>query len=887
VPAIPVPAIVPAIMALALLAGACGEGPPPGAGDAAGPAEPAGQAEAGRDGSQGFMPTEAWDHPSIAVRRDGGVFVLSQAWSLEGDRLELREATSGAEPLVVHRSPSQVLRTALAVDGDEVLHAVWTENLGGRYALRTARVPPGDEDLALGATGSPETIARAPAAGWQMPALVADDEGALLLLAMRVAAGGHAIDAWGRREGGPWRGPVRVSDDRPGVDHWTPQAAARAPGRFAVVWDAAVDGDFDVLLAEVTLAPDGTPRPEPARRVTDTPRREAHASVAAVGERLYVAYDVGPERWGLEGSHNALDQALRQTRRIEIVAVQDGYVAPLEADVLDGMTTAMRDDVELPTLAADGHGNLTLFFRGLPLPDALDEPLSPEFQDRAESTRGGLGWRTSIWISYMTRLEGGRWWLGRRGHVAIAGSQGRADARVAVAQLPRGGLAFAVAGDGRTRDEARTRDDETVFDEGDWAFRPLTQAGLRIAPGRLAKAPPAPPPAVGPARRLAPLRPAPAPARPAPARVLDGTRHELVLGDLHRHTDLSRCSSNWDGSMLDAYRYAFDAGRLDFMAITDHFEHMTPYDWWRSRATADAFDVPGRFVAFRAYERADQLGGHRNVVASADSVPVIGHATSFHSRRDDGLARRVPGLFEQLPDGEVITIPHTPAGMVPGGTVRMDWSTFDPAFDRIVEVWQGYRGSSEAAGAPRVIAGLEPGWFVRDALDHGLHFGLVASSDHQSSYGAFAGAWTTGRTRGEVFEALHARRVFGSTVPVSLWAEWGGVPMGGWGRVEPGVHALRVEADGFGMPITRAELIHDGRRVASRLLEGTTTEQVFEVAVEEGTTSYAYVRLTLGSDELAWTSPIRLGTGPVETPDGPTGAEVAERSEDGWPPSGD
>jgi hypothetical protein len=801
----------------------------------------------------------ARDQPSLATRGNGDVVLACIAWEGEADTLELR-AVSGtpSEPRTLYRSPTRMLGTTCAEDGAGALRVVWSEQDADGWSLRELIV--GDDDPDGAPAAAVRTIVPSAGSHHLEPALAADAEGRLLLV--WVALDGDRMAVMGSSPGadGVWTTPQEISADR--RSNWSPSLAASAPGEFAVVWDAPLDGDYDVLLARVHADEHGHISVVSRSVVAGTPRFEAHPFVAAHEDRLYVAYDVGPEDWGREGSINKLEVALHDTRSIEIVAIDGDTVAPLAISPLDGMNEILARKCELPQLVVESTGNLVLFFRGLPLPPEFDDPQDPAFQELAEEKGGGKGWRTSIWFTYMTRFDGQAWSMLDRHHVGVPGSEGRNDAPIAVTRLPGGGTAYAVVGDGR---EKKALPEEAVFnrrlyaDQLNW-WRPVSQKATSVTVGRLQKGPPA-----------ATIETGTASAMPEPARepatgvtrstrtLADGRELSLAFGDLHRHTDLSRCSSNWDGPISDALRYAYDVAPLEFLAVTDHFEHMTKYDWWRTLAIVDAYDAPGRMASLRAYERADGASGHRNVIARGDELPLIAYRHVFNRDRDEGKADSPAALWRHLPEGHVITIPHTPAGMYPDNPVVMDWSGFDPDYDRVVEIFQGYRGSSEAAGAPRAIPGMPPEGYVRPNLDRGLHFGLIASSDHQSSNGAFAGAWVTGVTRGEVFEGLHARRTFASTVRASRWTELGGVPMGVSAPAPAGgTHDFVVEVDGYGRELAKIEILGKGGVLAERAVSGTTVSESFALALPDASGGYAYARITFSDGELMWGSPTRL-----------------------------
>lgn len=838
-----------------LLAPGCGP-----AGEAPEPATPSVQARpwpADRAGE---------DRVSVVALDDGEVWLAYQAYDGERDRIELGRLNDLEQPrLVVAPCPDHAHGTALAVDGSGRLHVVWSERGAEGFVLRERLYSPGELPGTLTPVGEATLLRARPGANLLDPLLASGPAGELLLVYSRVEGPSLGVQASAWSADGGWGEPIDVHLDD--FSNWAPAVTAWGPGRFAVVWDSAVDGDYDVLLAELRVD-DGVPRVVARRRITDTPSFEAHASVAAAGERLYVAYEVSPEGWGREGSVNKLDEALHNVRTVEVLAVEGERVAPLAERFMAAMNANLEHNCEKPALHVDGSGSLLIAFRGMPLPTDLQDPDSKQFRAFVEERAGGgVGWRTSIWYSYVSRYNGRVWSFRGHHHDGVPGSEGRSDAPFAFAPLPRGGAVLAVVGDGREFEP-----DDSVS----W-WRPVSTKPNRVAGQRIAKAETAPNMVLGEWSDLPAWRdPSPRDVAPRPPRTLaDGREVRLALGDLHRHTDLSRCSSNWDGPFTDAARYAFDVGRLQFLAVTDHFEHMTGFEWWRNLGEMEAWHAPGRMVDLRAYERADAVVGHRNVISGDGELPLIGYRNQFHPPRDAGKADDTAALwpfFDQLP---VITIPHTPAGMFAGNPTVFDWLSFEPSRDRLVEIFQGYRGSSEVAGGPLAIDVPHAPRFVRAAFDGGLHFGVIASSDHQSSYGSFAGVWATELTREGVFAALEERRTFASTAPMALWLEWNGVPMGTYAQRPAGpAGAITIEVDAFDRELDLVELIVDGRTLRTAELSGHADQRRFEtveLAVPDEGSTYAYARVRTTDGEYGWTSPVRLGASLPFGSDGPPG----------------
>ncbi|HEX9793869.1 MAG TPA: hypothetical protein VGC54_07770 [Planctomycetota bacterium] len=530
-------------------------------------------------------------------------------------------------------------------------------------------------------------------------------------------------------------------------------------GGVELVYDRAHAGEFDVIHR----AADGA-----ESRVASGPAFQAHAVLARDSAgRSWVAWDEGRTNWGrAAGLHRArrLHLAVRLEGRWQQVAL------PAEAALLGPPRGEGRPVLaELPRLAADEDGPLWLIWRvAVRWPDG-----------------DGQAAERVAWVLRAAALTESGWSPPQD----LPDSDGPNQDTLAVAPLAGGGVALAYETDGRI---AR-------FPEAaPWATRLPARTRIRLAELHAAGGLPAPRSLLlEAAAAVEPAAPAadegPAFWREAGSGSLVPAGSQLLLGDLHRHSDLSRCQMDSDGSPLDQFRYARGPGRLDFLALTDHHQHLDARRWRDSRETTANLDEPGHFVALFGFERA--LGtGHRNLLCI-----------------DPGLAEAAPFLpfdpqdpWRGFDPDDWIAIPHQLADR----TAPLRWIGLEPRIQPVVEIFQGWRGSYEASGAFRQDLGAEDGFFANDRLLDGRRFGFLASSDHGSSSRAFAAVYAHGRDRKSIFEALRARRCFACTAPMRLEVRLGPLFMGQQGPADAAA-ALQVRVQAGGA-LARVEVVRGG-----------------------------------------------------------------------------
>jgi len=147
-----------------------------------------------------------------------------------------------------------------------------------------------------------------------------------------------------------------------------------------------------------------------------------------------------------------------------------------------------------------------------------------------------------------------------------------------------------------------------------------------------------------------------------PAWVEPEPSYRLYWGDLHVHTVYSNCSPWACKDPEFCYAYARDLTHLDFAAAADHLRgiHAEPERWPRLQQLARAYNTPGRFVSFLAFESSHKtgFGGDNNVYFLEDDAPY------FWAEREDmlGVSPEVtlPQLWEFLDktSRHYFTAPH-------------------------------------------------------------------------------------------------------------------------------------------------------------------------------------------------------------------------------------
>ncbi|MDR3637299.1 MAG: hypothetical protein P4L84_26080 [Isosphaeraceae bacterium] len=780
------------------------------------------------------------DYPAAAKGPDGSVWLASVAYRPErstiagvnrdafdtlvptknGDRIELRrfDGKTWRPALNVTEGGLDVWRPTVAVDGQGVVWVAWAQQLDGDWDIFTRRYTPGR----AGGDGSWSDISRVTKTKGSDFHVVAatDSQGTVWLAWQAWRDGNYEILAAAQQEGHAWSKP-RVVSDSPAND-WGPAIAADGKGNVYVVWDTYDKGNYDVRLRALGGVDTGV------TVVADSARFEGRPHLACDAQgRVWIAYEEGNEQWGKDYAHAGpvtnvgLEKnpgfALYVNRTVRVKCMADGKLQQTAGALDDAFAGNLQRNKSVPRLAVDDKGAVWLALRHHPLP-------------------GGQG---ETWISSYLRYDGKAWSPPRR----LIDSANLIDNRPAL--VPYGpGVLVVYSGDRRVGTQNRREDDLYAS-----LLVPETSDPREI--GLV-------PTAAEPRAQLETVHPnEPADVARVRAYRIDhgGKSLRLLRGEFHRHTEFSS-HNDQDGLLEDTWRYALDAGRLDWMGNGDHdngFGH--EYMWWLIQKSMDLHHNAPSFIPAVTYERSVVYpNGHRNVMMPKRGIRPLPRGelpgTAEQGAPDTKL------LYDYLKHFGGICASHTSATQM--GT---DWRDNDPTVEPVVEIYQGHRHNYEHLGAPKSateqtqIGGYEPAGFIWNALQKGYKLGFESSSDHVSTHISYAVVLTDDVSRQGIIDAFKQRHCYAATDNIVLDVRSGNHLMGDTFEVR-GKPSLTIAALGTA-PIRKVHVIRDNQYVlTTEPNEPNVKLSYTDDDAKPGESHYYYVRIEQADRNLAWASPL-------------------------------
>ncbi len=345
------------------------------------------------------------------------------------------------------------------------------------------------------------------------------------------------------------------------------------------------------------------------------------------------------------------------------------------------------------------------------------------------------------------------------------------------------------------------------------------------------------------ARVSPPTPPAPGTDTPMPGGMF------AYWGDLQSHSTVSDGS----GPPRLAFATARSAG-LDFFALTDHDNSLSPAEWDELDRAATEATVNHAFIALRGFEYTNSSKGHIAVFSTRDWVS-----------HDDPAYDTLPEFYAWLGSQADAIAQFNHPDFTSGGD--FDNFAFDAAAaDRIVlqEIGNNANGVYRQFES-QFISSLKRHWLVAPANNsdnHDLNWG----SDSSHRVGILAPALTPT----DVLDALRARRTFAtedSDLAIALQAN--GAWMGSTIRAQPTLDIAVAVSDPDAEPL-RLDLFDNGVVVRSQTFSSSTI--TWTLAISGGSSHFYFVRATQADGDRAYSAPIWTDATRLPTPIPPTEA---------------
>ena len=634
---------------------------------------------------------------------------------------------------------------------------------------------------------------------------------------------------------------LAVIEGKKGENCWHPAIAADNTGKVAVAYDIYRDGDYDVLVNIFDIKT-GKNKSYP---VASTRKSETRPALAYQNDRLWIAYEEGPELWGKDYGAQSIQPGnpLYNERSVRVVRLHpDGKLTRPVMELptssydpprlpFDQFKTAKYERTTryaYPKLGIDLEGRLWLAYR-------------QNFGSRYSSHPG------SYWLTFVRRLEEKSW----SPPIEVHHSDGLLDHRPVPLPHKSGGLLVIHNTDGRyTTPEVI---DNQIY------------ASVINLPGETGTPKEVEHPVVRKAASGEAAAERAAVERIRKHRISSGGKtYRILRGEFHRHTEIS-WDGGADGSLEDMFRYAIDAASMDWIGNGDHDNGAgREYSWWLTQKFTDAFHVANAFTPMFTYERSVSYPhGHRNCMFARRGIRTLPRLAQPEGEKSPGgvHADDTKMLYRYLKELDGICAVHTSAtGM---GT---DWRDNDSAVEPIVEIYQGDRMSYEMEGAPRAgfdpqtsrlpanIAGWYPKGFISHALDKGYRLGFQASSDHWSTHISYFMVLAEKHDRQSILDAVKKRHVYGATDNIIVDVRSGPYIMGDEFKTKA-APTLRIHVIGAN-ELAKIDIIRDSKVLASLKPQGQGYQTNWtDPRPLPGTHSY-YIRVLQRNNEIAWSSPM-------------------------------
>jgi hypothetical protein len=228
--------------------------------------------------------------------------------------------------------------------------------------------------------------------------------------------------------------------------------------------------------------------------------------------------------------------------------------------------------------------------------------------------------------------------------------------------------------------------------------------------------------------------------------------------------------------LSEYFRFARDVSALDFASHQRNDHEVSAAEWAGTQRVVKAYNAPERFVVFLGYEWSGEhaVGGDHNIYYLDDDQPIRRSGHEMVADKSDQATDlpHIQDVYRAFRGQRVLLVPHV-------GGRPANLAFHDAALEPVIEVHSTH-GTFE--------------WFLHEALERGYQVGVIAGSDDYKLRlgGAYPGigdrrfvrggltaVYARGLTREALFEAVKARRCYGTTgARILVWVDADGHMMG-------------------------------------------------------------------------------------------------------------
>ncbi|MBF0431387.1 MAG: CehA/McbA family metallohydrolase [Fibrobacteria bacterium] len=307
--------------------------------------------------------------------------------------------------------------------------------------------------------------------------------------------------------------------------------------------------------------------------------------------------------------------------------------------------------------------------------------------------------------------------------------------------------------------------------------------------------------------------------------------YKAFFGNLHSHTG----NSDGEGTPQEAFSYAKETAKIDFLAVTDHLEQIDNNEWEDVMKQAeDASD--DTFVGIAGWEWGAPIIGHCNVYNTTERITQIGwyyfNLNSFYdfvAEKGDAF-----GQFNHPDDDDLFSN---------WNDMEYKNASIDSAFPLIEfqELWQATN------------------WYEK-ALNKGWHLSPGWNQDnHDRNWGTMneyrMGIWSDSLTRESLFNGIKKGRTFATMDKnASVWLGINGNDMGSrlQKRSTYGLELYLNDEDGESWE--KIELVTNNG-VVQELSGSSLFDTVITRTSDE---DYYFIRATQTDGDIIWSGPVYL-----------------------------